>query len=98
MHEVELTPIVPAFTGDVTTRIVERDALDEALRRLEPEWRAVVVLHYFLGMPLPDVAAELRIPLGTAKSRLHRSLGVMRTTLEERGNDGLAPVPGGQIA
>jgi len=98
VHEVELTPLAPAFTGDATTRIVERDALDEALRRLEPEWRAVVVLHYFLGMPLPDVAAELRIPLGTAKSRLHRSLGVMRTTLEERGEAGLERVPGGQIA
>jgi RNA polymerase sigma-70 factor (ECF subfamily) len=84
--------------GDATTRIVERDALDEALRRLEPEWRAVVVLHYFLGMPLPDVAAELRIPLGTAKSRLHRSLGVMRTALEERSEADLAPVAGGQLA
>ena len=34
---------------------------------------------YFVGMPLPEVASELHIPLGTAKSRLHRSLGVMRT-------------------
>jgi DNA-directed RNA polymerase specialized sigma24 family protein len=49
-------------------------------------------------MPLPDVAAELRIPLGTAKSRLHRSLGVMRTALEETGAREMTPVPGGQIA
>lgn len=93
VHEVELTPIAPAFVGDASTRIVERDALDEALRRLEPEWRAVVVLHYFLGMPLPDVAAELRIPLGTAKSRLHRALGVMRTTLEQGAMTELAAAP-----
>ena len=98
VHEVELTPLSPAFVGDATTRVAERDALDEALRRLEPEWRAVVVLHYFLGMPLPDVAAELRIPLGTAKSRLHRSLGVMRTTLEAAGAGELAPMSGGQFA
>lgn len=98
VHEVELTPIVPLAVSDGTSRVDEREVLDEALRRLDPEWRAVVVLHYYLGMPLPDVAAELRIPLGTAKSRLHRSLGVMRTTLEETGAREMLPVPGGQLA
>ena len=98
VQEVELTPIAPLHVSDPTAQIDEREVLDEALRRLEPEWRAVVVLHYYLGMPLPDVAAELRIPLGTAKSRLHRSLGVMRTTLEESGAREMTPVPGGQLA
>jgi RNA polymerase sigma-70 factor, ECF subfamily len=98
VREVELTPIAPPTVGDASTGVAERELLDEALRRLAPEWRAVVVLHYFVGMPLPDVAAELRIPLGTAKSRLHRSLGVMRVTLEAAGEHGSAPIPGGQIA
>jgi DNA-directed RNA polymerase specialized sigma24 family protein len=39
-------------------------------------------LHYFLGMPLPEAAAILNIPLGTAKSRLHRSLSAMRAGIE----------------
>jgi len=98
VHEVELTPFFEPFSGDVPSNVAERELLDEALRRLEPEWRAVVVLHYFVGMPLPEVASELRIPLGTAKSRLHRSLGVMRTTLEAAGELGPAAVPGGQVA
>ena len=38
-------------------------------------------MHYFLGMPLPEVASTLGIPLGTAKSRLHRSLGAMRVSI-----------------
>jgi DNA-directed RNA polymerase specialized sigma24 family protein len=38
-----------------------------------------VVLHYYLGMPLTDVAGVLRIPVGTVKSRLHRALGEMRS-------------------
>ena len=80
--EVELTPIASPVVGDASASVAERELLDHAMQRLEPEWRAVVVLHYYLGMPLPDVAAELRIPLGTAKSRLHRSLGVMRVALE----------------
>ena len=98
VHEVELTPISEPFTSGTPSNVAERELLDEALRRLEPEWRAVVVLHYFVGMPLPDVAAELRIPLGTAKSRLHRSLGVMRSTLIAADAGERYPVPGGQLA
>jgi RNA polymerase sigma-70 factor (ECF subfamily) len=96
--EVELTPISAPAVGDHAAAVVNRDLLDDALRRLEPEWRAVVVLHYFLGMPLPDVAVALRIPLGTAKSRLHRSLGAMRSTIERAEAGTPAPVPGGQFA
>jgi RNA polymerase sigma-70 factor (ECF subfamily) len=96
--EVELTPISSPTVGDVSSVVANRDLLDDALRRLDPEWRAVVVLHYFLGMPLPDVAVALRIPLGTAKSRLHRSLGAMRSTIEDADRAATAPIPGGQFA
>ncbi len=97
--EIELTPINGPAVHDMTSAIADREVLDHALRRLDPEWRAVVVLRYFLGMPLPDVAATLSIPLGTAKSRLHRSLAAMRASIEA---DDLAaaprPIPGGQFA
>ncbi len=79
--EVELTPIHSPATGDISAAIADREILDDALRHLDPEWRAVVVMHYFLGMPLPDVASTMGIPLGTAKSRLHRSLGAMRASI-----------------
>ena len=95
--EVELTPLHSPSVTDFSGGVVDRDLLDRALRALEPDWRAIVVLHYFLGMPLPDVAASLGIPLGTAKSRLHRSLGVLRTTVlgpEAAGE----PVPEGRLA
>jgi len=98
VHEVELTALTEPISTGMPSDVAERELLDEALRRLDPEWRAVVVLHYFVGMPLPEVASELRIPLGTAKSRLHRSLGVMRTTLEATGELGPTPLSGGQLA
>ncbi len=95
--EVELTPMFTPATADFTAGVVDRDLLDRGLRSLEPSWRAIVVLHYYLGMPLPDVASALGIPLGTAKSRLHRSIGLLRTTV-----DGDAPtdtvVPEGRLA
>jgi RNA polymerase sigma-70 factor (ECF subfamily) len=96
--EVELTPLAHPTVGDASAELADRDLLDEALRRLEPEWRAVVVLHYYLGMPVPEVAASLRIPEGTVKSRLHRSLGAMRTTLAEGDRADRSPVRGGQFA
>jgi RNA polymerase sigma-70 factor (ECF subfamily) len=96
--EVELTAISGPIEGDVATIVADRDLLDDALRRLDPEWRAVVVLHFYLGMPLPDVAVALGIPLGTAKSRLHRSLAAMRQTIDGPPEATAAPLPGGQLA
>ena len=93
--EVELSPLDSAAGADIATLIADRDRLDGALRHLEPEWRAIVVLHYFLGMPLPEIAATLGIPLGTAKSRLHRSLGLMRIDLAGEERLPPAPVPEG---
>jgi RNA polymerase sigma-70 factor (ECF subfamily) len=40
------------------------------------------VLHYYLGLPLPEAAQALGIPLGTAKSRLHRALRALREALD----------------
>ena len=96
--EVELTPIDSPSLGDMATAIADRELLDGALRHLDPEWRAVVVLHYFLGLPLPEVAVVLKIPLGTAKSRLHRSLDAMRTTIKADESRFATPIPGGQFA
>jgi RNA polymerase sigma-70 factor (ECF subfamily) len=79
--EIELAPIHEPITLDDATRVADRDLLDRALARLEPEARAVVVLHLYLDIPLPRVADMLGIPRGTAKSRLHRALGAMRSAL-----------------
>ena len=96
--EVELTPLMEPATDDMSTTVVDRDLLDEALRRLEPEGRAIVVMHYFLGMPLPDVAGAMGIPLGTAKSRLHRSIVAMRRTVGVEESAVGSAIAGGQLA
>ena len=96
--EVDLTPIDVAGGGDFTSTIADRDLVEEALRHLDPEWRAVVVMHYFLGMPLPEVATALGIPLGTAKSRLHRSILAMRIAVGTDDISVTSSIPGGQLA
>jgi RNA polymerase sigma-70 factor, ECF subfamily len=77
--EVELQPIHQPATADLTVQVSAREAIDRLLARLEPDARAVVVLHFYLDHPLPAVASMLGIPVGTAKSRLHRALGMLRT-------------------
>ena len=59
-----------------------RDQLERAFRRLTVEQRAVLVFHHYLGLPLPEVAARLGIPLGTAKSRMHHAKRALRASLE----------------
>ncbi len=76
--EVEMTDLHAPATSDFSRGVVDRDLLDRALRDLDPDRRALVVMHIYLGMPLPEVAASLGIPLGTAKSRLHRALELLR--------------------
>ncbi len=95
--EVELKPIDPAAPHDVAGMLADRDLLDHALARLDPGHRAVVALHYLLGMPQSEVARTLGIPLGTVKSRLHYALAAMRTTVTAESGPVPAPVVGGQL-
>ncbi len=96
--EVELPSIDPATTHDVGTALADRELLDQALAGLPPGHRAVVALHYLLGMPLPEVAQTLGIPTGTAKSRLHYALGAMRASVTAEPDPVPARIPGGQLA
>lgn len=95
--EVVLTPIHGPAISDVSAVIADRDLLDEILRRLPPEWRAIVVLHYYFDLTIADVATTLGIPVGTAKSRHHRSLALMRGAVSDIEPDP-TPVARGQFA
>ena len=79
--EVELSPFHEPAVPDTARSVADRDQVDRILRSLDERERAIVVLHYYLGLPLTEVAATLGIPVGTAKSRLHRALGLLRDAL-----------------
>jgi RNA polymerase sigma-70 factor, ECF subfamily len=57
--------------------IFEREQVDGAIQRalgvLNPDLRMVVVLSDIEGLSYEEIAASLRVPLGTVKSRLHRA-------------------------
>jgi RNA polymerase sigma-70 factor (ECF subfamily) len=96
--EVELTPLHEPAISDIASIVADRELLDVALKRLRPEARAVVVLHFYLGLPLPDVAESLAIPVGTAKSRLHRAIAEMRSSIDADLAPASEHVAGGQLA
>ena len=58
--------------------------LHEALRRLGPERRAVIALHYWLDYTTPEIAEVLGVPVGTVNSRLTLALRDLRLDLEAR--------------
>ena len=95
-----MTTLFAPSTGDFSRGVIDRVLLDRALQGLEPDRRALVVLHCYLGMPLPEVAASLGIPLGTAKSRLHRTLELLRESVAFEADDDRQPeaVPEGRFA
>lgn len=60
-----------------------RSRLQAALSRLDLDQRAVVVMHDLNGLPAPEIAAALDVPLNTVYSRLR--LGRAKVTAALRG-------------
>ena len=51
------------------------------VRELPERYRSPIVLRYVEGLPVEEVAAVLKQPVGTAKSNLHRAVNALRTAL-----------------
>jgi RNA polymerase sigma factor (sigma-70 family) len=57
-------------------------AVAAGLRRLSPEQRSAVFLHYFADMPVGEVARLAGVPTATIKVRLHRARRTLRDAPE----------------
>src|SRR6266478_670636 len=60
-------------------------AIEEALMRIKPELRAVVVLRHFMHLSYPDMGDILLLPEKTVKSRLYSARQLLRDRLLQRG-------------
>jgi RNA polymerase sigma-70 factor (ECF subfamily) len=67
---------------DPANALADRDQIERGFRRLDEQQRALVVLHYYFDLPLAETAASLGLPIGTVKSRLHRTNQLLRASLE----------------
>ncbi len=57
--------------------------LRDAVSRLPPNLRAVIILRYFNGLTLAQTAKTLDIPQGTAVTRQRRALSLLRLELTD---------------
>jgi RNA polymerase sigma-70 factor, ECF subfamily len=74
--EAASDPVTPFCAG-------ERADLEDAVAKLPPRARAVLVLHDVEGWKHEEIGRELGMAVGTSKAQLHRARGLLRRMLGE---------------
>lgn len=72
----------PPTIGDGSNDLADRDEIERGFRRLSVEQRAILVLHFYVGLSSAETGLVLGIPEATARTRLHRALRAMRAALD----------------
>lgn len=70
----------------------ERADIATLVRALPERFRAPLVLRYVEGLPVDEVAAVLKQPVGTTKSNLHRGVNALRVSLSRSRSLRLRPL------
>jgi RNA polymerase sigma-70 factor, ECF subfamily len=73
---------------DETDQLLQTWVVADAVGRLSPEHRGVLLECYYRGHSVAEAAERLGIPEGTVKSRTHYALRALRLALEEMGVGG----------
>ena len=73
---------VPGAHDPSIDAIGHGDALQRAIDRLTVEQRTILALHHLEERTVADIAAHLRIPVGTAKWRLHEARAALERAME----------------
>ncbi len=79
--EGQVRPLAGTF-ADPALAAADHDELTRAFDELGTEQRTLLVLHYHLGLPMHETALALGLPIGTVKSRLHRTTQQLRASLD----------------
>jgi RNA polymerase sigma-70 factor (ECF subfamily) len=67
---------------DHISQVLDRDEVERSFRRLTPQHRAVLVLRFYVGLSVTEIADALGIPAGTVASRLHYATRSFRAAFE----------------
>jgi RNA polymerase sigma factor (sigma-70 family) len=63
---------------EIFMRNEEVKELWDTVKRLSIKSREIIILHFYLGLTMKESAGVLRVPEGTAKSRLNTALNQLR--------------------
>lgn len=77
--------------GQALEKAEQERRIQDALNRMSPEHRAVLVLKDMEGHKYEAIAEVLQVPIGTIRSRLHRARLELRQILEREGQHWLKP-------
>jgi RNA polymerase sigma-70 factor (ECF subfamily) len=56
-------------------------AIEEAIGKLRPEYRACILLRHVEGLAYEEISEQLNLPLGTVKTYIHRARNELRLYL-----------------
>ena len=85
-RETPVAEVPERGTGDdAVDQLLLSWVVAEAITRLSPEHRAVLLECYYRGRPVAEAARRLGVPEGTVKSRTHYALRALKLALEEMG-------------
>jgi RNA polymerase sigma-70 factor (ECF subfamily) len=79
---VEARPDLDLSDEDGFGQLLDRQLVADALRKLSPAHRTVLVETFYRGGTTEMIARQLGIPHGTARSRLHYALNALRQQLQ----------------
>ena len=70
-HEIPLDEMTDNIVSMTRYGVSETEIVRDALSTLSDKDKQILFLYYFRNKPQAEIAAALKIPLGTVKSRLH---------------------------
>lgn len=76
-------PSKEADTSYLALKAEDRRMVLHALDRLSDRYRLPVLLYYMEELSIENIAAILKVPKGTVKSRLHRAKKILKQELED---------------
>ena len=71
-----------APTPGPADRAEQLEVLEAAFDRLDPDARAILVLHHLQGRTIAEIASRLGVPASTVKWRLHRARAQLEQALD----------------
>jgi RNA polymerase sigma-70 factor (ECF subfamily) len=84
-------PVTTPYNDEIDEELVSPtsadtydEELDRAIRTLDANHRQILALRFYADLQLDEIAELIDVPIGTVKSRLHRSLANLRTSLTEK--------------
>lgn len=85
--EASVEPLDASLTsqpGHAIEKAEQEKRIQDALNRLSPEHRAVLILKDMEGQKYETIAEILQVPIGTIRSRLHRARMELRDVLSSQ--------------